>query len=100
MKVKAPDGSRPILLEGETEVPLHGSSRLSFAQQKAKQRVSFEAPSLLSYSFSVGAGDACALFYPVPVARGRSCIAATRCASLAAAALAVSGVAHADIDVE
>jgi len=73
-----PAGALPIVLEGETEVPLHGSSRLSFAQQKATQRVAFTAPSLLKYAFSVGAGDACALFYPIPVARGRSRILVRR----------------------
>ena len=62
----------PLAFAGETEVPLHGSSRLGFKQQKAKQRVDFQAPSLLSYKFSVAAGDACALFYPIPVSRGRS----------------------------
>ena len=58
--------------EGITEVPLHASTRLSFTQQKAQQRVVFTAPSLLQYHFSVSAGNACALFYPTPVARGRS----------------------------
>ena len=60
----------PLGFVGQTEVPLHASSRLSFAQQKVVQTVQFTAPSLLSYKFSVPAGDACALFYPIPVARG------------------------------
>lgn len=66
------DGTMPIGFVGQTEVPLHASSRLSFSQQKATQQVTFTAPSLLKYKFSVSAGDACALFYPIPVARGRS----------------------------
>jgi len=61
----------PVGFEGVTEVPLHASTRLGFSQQKAVQRVLF-APSLLQYHFSVPAGDACALFYPVPTSRGHS----------------------------
>ena len=52
----------PLAFSGETEVPLHASSRLSFTQQTVKQSVTFTAPSLLSYKFSVAA-DACA---PIP----------------------------------
>ena len=55
-----PNGTWPLGFAGETEVPLHGSNRLGFTQQKAVQRVAFTAPSLLTYSFSVAAGDACA----------------------------------------
>mmetsp|Transcript_49309 Transcript_49309/g.158417 ORF Transcript_49309/g.158417 Transcript_49309/m.158417 type:complete len:509 (+) Transcript_49309:328-1854(+) len=68
----------PIGFQGKTEVPLHASSRLSFAQTKAVQTVTFTAPSLLAYRFSVPAGDASALFYPIPVARGRSRILVRR----------------------
>ena len=72
ISAEAADGALPLGFVGTTEVPLHASSRLSFAQQKAEQKVEFTAPSLLSYKFSVGAGDALALFYPIPVSRGRS----------------------------
>ena len=59
--------------EGETAVPLHGSARLGIAQVKrVRQRVEFLAPSRVGYYFSVGAGDACALFYPIPTRRGHS----------------------------
>ena len=73
----------PLGFTGETEVPLHGSSRLSLSQQKVTQTVQFTAPSLLSYKFSVGAGDACALFYPIPVARGRSRVLVRRARNFA-----------------
>jgi phenylpropionate dioxygenase-like ring-hydroxylating dioxygenase large terminal subunit len=72
ISAEAADGALPLGFVGTTEVPLHASSRLSFAQQKAEQKVEFTAPSLLSYKFSVGAGDALALFYPIPISRGRS----------------------------
>lgn len=68
----------PLAFSGETEVPLHASSRLSFTQQTVKQSVTFTAPSLLSYKFSVAAGDACALFYPIPTFRGKSRILVRR----------------------
>ena len=73
-----PQTALPIGFTGETEVPLHASTRLGFKQQKAKQKVTFTAPSLLSYKFSVAAGDAVALFYPIPVGRGRSRILVRR----------------------
>ena len=77
-KVSMSSATAPLGFSGETEVPLHGSSRLGLSQQSAKQNVQFTAPSLLSYKFSVGAGDACALFYPIPVSRGRSRILVRR----------------------
>ena len=76
-------GGLPLGFDGETEVPLHASTRLGFAQQTARQRVTFTAPSLLTYRFSVAAGDACALFYPIPVARGRSRILVRRARNFA-----------------
>ena len=62
-----------LSLAGEVTVPLHGSSRLGFARTTATQTVRFEAPSRLSYEFELPGGKrAIALFYAVPVARGRS----------------------------
>ena len=83
ISAEAAEGTLPLGFRGTTEVPLHASTRLSFAQQKAVQNVEFTAPSLLSYKFTVAAGDACALFYPIPVARGRSRVLVRRARNFA-----------------
>ena len=44
ISAKAAEGELPLGFVGTTEVPLHASSRLSFAQQKAEQKVEFTAP--------------------------------------------------------
>ncbi len=44
ISAEAADGTKPLGFAGMTEVPLHASTRLSFAQQKAEQRVEFSAP--------------------------------------------------------
>ena len=38
---------------------------------------------MLSYKFSVASGDACALFYPIPVSRGRSRVLVRRARNFA-----------------
>ncbi|KAJ8604509.1 hypothetical protein CTAYLR_000914 [Chrysophaeum taylorii] len=66
------DKPHPLSFEGEVEVALHGSSRLGFESKTLTQRVRFEAPGRLTYSFDLPTGQAVAAFYVVPVARGRS----------------------------